>query len=356
VAERLSDYDYPLPPAAIAQRPLADRAACRLLVLDPASGALADRRFRDLPALLAPGDLLVINDTRVLPARLRGLRERAGAGEAELLLHTPGADGRWLGLLRPARRFRPGDRFLAAQGRVQIQVEEPGEGGDRWLRLLAPASWAEAMALAGELPLPPYIVRPADARDGEDYQTTFARAEGAVAAPTAGLHFDAPLLAALAARGVACAALTLHVGVGTFLPVRVDDPAEHRMHAERFTLPAATRRAVDAARAAGGRVIAVGTTVTRTLESPCEADWAGPADLAGETRLFIRPPYRCRRVDGLVTNFHLPRSTLLMLVAALAGRERVLAAYAHAVLAGYRFFSYGDAMLLLPGAAAEAGR
>jgi S-adenosylmethionine:tRNA ribosyltransferase-isomerase len=356
VAERLSDYDYPLPPAAIAQRPLADRAACRLLVLDTASGALADRRFRALPALLASGDLLVVNDTRVLPARLRGRRERAGAGEAELLLHTPGADGRWLGLLRPARRFRPGDHFLAAAGSVRIQVEEAGSGGDRWLRLLAPASWAAAMALAGELPLPPYIVRPADARDDEDYQTPFARAAGAVAAPTAGLHFDPPLLAALAARGVAVAALTLHVGIGTFQPVRVDDPAEHRMHAERFTLPAATRRAVDAARAAGGRVIAVGTTVARTLESPSAADWAGPGDLIGETRLFIRPPYRCRRLDGLITNFHLPRSTLLMLVAALAGRERVLAAYAHAVLAGYRFFSYGDAMLLLPGAPGEAPR
>ena len=355
MAERLRDYDFPLPPAAIAQRPLADRAACRLLALDMASGALADRRFRELPALLEPGDLLVINDTRVLPARLRGRRERAGAGAAELLLHTPGADGRWLGLLRPARRFRPGDRFLAAGGRVHIQVEEPGSEGDRWLRLLAPASWAEAMALAGELPLPPYIARPADARDGEDYQTAFARVDGAVAAPTAGLHFDAPLLAALATRGVVRAPLTLHVGIGTFQPVRVEDPAQHRLHAERYLLPAATRRAVDAARAAGGRVIAVGTTVARTLETPAAADWTASGDLTGETRLFIRPPYRYQRLDGLITNFHLPRSTLLMLVAALAGRERVLATYAHAVLAGYRFFSYGDAMLLLPGASGKGG-
>jgi len=356
VPEHLSDYDYPLPPERIAQRPLADRAACRLLQLDLSSGALADRRFRDLPALLAPGDLLVVNDTRVLPARLRGERERGGAGPVELLLHSPGADGRWLGLLRPARRFRPGDVFRAAAGRVRIAVEEaggaPGGEGSRWLRLLAPADWPAAMALAGELPLPPYIARPADARDAEDYQTRFARVDGAVAAPTAGLHFDEALLAALAARGVARAALTLHVGIGTFQPVRAEDPARHAMHGERYALPAATRRAVDATRAAGGRVIAVGTTVARALETPTAAAWAGAGELAGETRLFIRPPYACQRLDGLVTNFHLPRSTLLMLVAALAGRERILAAYAHALRAGYRFFSYGDAMLLLPPPAA----
>jgi S-adenosylmethionine:tRNA ribosyltransferase-isomerase len=204
------------------------------------------------------------------------------------------------------------------------------------------------MARAGRMPLPPYIERPADARDGEDYQTRFARVDGAVAAPTAGLHFDAPLLAALEDRGVTRAALTLHVGIGTFQPVREEDPARHRMHAERFVLPAATRRAVDATRAAGGRVIAVGTTVVRALESLDATAWDAPGDHAGETRLFIRPPYAFGRIDGLVTNFHLPRSTLLMLVAALAGRERLLAAYRHAVDAGYRFYSYGDAMLLAP--------
>lgn len=362
MAERLSDYDFPLPPGRIAQRPPADRAACRLLQLDLASGELADRHFRELTDLLAPGDLLVVNDTRVLAARLRGRREREGAGAAELLLHTPGADGRWLGLLRPARRFRPGDVFLAAAGRVRIAVEEagadPGSEGSRWLRLLAPGDWPAAMALAGELPLPPYIERPADARDTEDYQTRFARVDGAVAAPTAGLHFDEALLSALDARGVARAALTLHVGIGTFQPVREEDPSRHPMHGERYALPATTRRAVDATRAAGGRVIAVGTTVARALESPAPADWASDGTLTGETRLFIRPPFAFQRLDGLLTNFHLPRSTLLMLVAALAGRERILAAYAHAVLAGYRFFSYGDAMLLLPPRAAtraEAG-
>ena len=350
-SERLADYDFALPAASIAQRPLADRAACRLLHLplaDPGA-PLADRRFRDLPGLLAPGDLLVVNDTRVLPARLLGTREHPGGGAAELLLHSPGPDGRWLALVRPARRFRPGDRFVAAEGTVCVIVEEADGEGSRWVRLETPATWEAAMAAAGRVPLPPYIERAADARDGDDYQTRFARVDGAVAAPTAGLHFDAPLLAALEARGVGRAALTLHVGIGTFQPVREDDPARHDMHAERFVLPESTRRAVDATRAAGGRVIAVGTTVVRALESLDADAWDAPGDHAAETRLFIRPPYPFGRIDGLVTNFHLPRSTLLMLVAALAGRERLLAAYEHAVVAGYRFYSYGDAMLLAPG-------
>ena len=349
MSERLSDYDYELPRELVAQRPLADRAASRLLCLDPATGALADRAFRDLPGLLSPGDLLAVNDTRVLAARFLG--RRAGAdGEAEVLVHTPGADGRWQALVRPSKRFRPGDRF-AGEGGVVIRVDERAEDGSRWVALESPESWEAAMARAGRVPLPPYIARPADARDREDYQTRFARADGAVAAPTAGLHFDEDLLAALAARGVARATLTLHVGPGTFQPVREADPARHRMHAESYYLPAAARRAADAARAAGGRVVAVGTTTTRCLEAVSGADWASDRDLSGTTRLFIRPPHAFRRVDALLTNFHLPRSTLLMLVSAFAGRERILAAYRHAVEKRYRFYSYGDAMLIMTGAA-----
>ncbi|MBN2170319.1 MAG: tRNA preQ1(34) S-adenosylmethionine ribosyltransferase-isomerase QueA [Candidatus Krumholzibacteriota bacterium] len=349
MSERLSDYDYELPRELVAQRPLAERAASRLLCLDPATGALADRAFRDLPGLLAAGDLLVVNDTRVLAARFLG-RRAGGGGVAEVFLHSPGAEGRWQALVRPSRRFRPGDRF-EGEGGVVIRVEEPAADGSRWVALEAPASWETAMDRAGRVPLPPYITRPADARDREDYQTRFARADGAVAAPTAGLHFDADVLAALAARGVATAALTLHVGPGTFQPVRVEDPARHRMHAERFLLPAGARRAIDDARAAGGRVVAVGTTATRCLEAVGDADWASDRDLSGATRLFIRPPHDFRRVDALLTNFHLPRSTLLMLVSAFAGRERILAAYRHAVAERYRFYSYGDAMLIMAGAA-----
>jgi S-adenosylmethionine:tRNA ribosyltransferase-isomerase len=347
VSDALSAYDYELPAALIAQRPVAQRDASRLLHLDPASGACSDRRFRDLPRLLAPGDLLVINDTRVLPARLLGRRE--GGGNAELLLHDPGPDGRWQALVRPSKRFRPGDRFLG-DGGLCLRVEEPAAPGSRWVALESPGSWEEAMACGGRMPLPPYIERPADAADVRDYQTLFAREHGAVAAPTAGLHFSEAVLSALTERGVAVAALTLHVGIGTFQPVRCENVAEHRMHAERIAVPASTRQAADAARRRGARVVAVGTTSARALEGLSDADWDAPGDFAGETRLFIRPPYRFRRIDALLTNFHLPRSTLLMLVAALAGREQVLAAYAHAVAAGYRFYSYGDAMLILQGA------
>jgi S-adenosylmethionine:tRNA ribosyltransferase-isomerase len=362
VSERLADYDYALPPALIAQRPAPRRDGCRLLVLDRASGACADRAFTDLPDLLAAGDLLVLNDTRVLPARLLGRRE--GGAAAEVLLAGPSPSpgpsnaGRWLALVRPAKRFKPGDRFTAAGG-VRLRVEEAAAGGQRWVALESPASWDEAMAAAGAMPLPPYIARPADALDTQDYQTVFARAAGAVAAPTAGLHFTTTLLAELRRRGVEQATCTLHVGIGTFQPLRVEDPACHRMHPERFILPARARRAVDRTQALGRRVIAVGTTAVRVLETPDAASWDGDADLAGETELFIRPPATIRRADALLTNFHLPRSTLLMLVSAFAGRERVLAAYRHAVGEGYRFYSYGDAMLIgegLAGASAAGAR
>ncbi len=351
MSDLLSDYDYELPRERIAQRPVPDRHGSRLLRFDTRNGDTVDRHFADLPDLLDPGDLLVINDTRVLPARLLGHRGHPGGAAAEILPHSPGGDGRWQGLVRPSKRFRVGDRFMTADEQVEVAVEEPAAEGSRWLRLIRPQNWEAAMALAGVMPLPPYIDRAADPQDEESYQTRFARHAGAVAAPTAGLHFSDDLLAALDDRGVARASLTLHVGIGTFQTPRCENASEHPMHAERFMLPAATRRAVDAARSEGRRIIAVGTTVVRALESLDDAAWAAADDHVAETRLFIRPPYTFRRIDGLISNFHLPRSTLLMLVSALGGRERVLAAYGHALSAGYRFFSYGDAMLFLPGAA-----
>lgn len=351
MSDLLSDYDYELPRESIAQRPVPDRHGSRLLAFDTESGATADRLFAELPDMLQPGDLLVVNDTRVLPARLLGHREHPEGAAAEILPHSPGADGRWQGLVRPSKRFRHGDRFVTRDRRVEVSVEEPAEEGSRWLRLLRPDDWEDAMTRAGVMPLPPYIDRSVGPEDAESYQTRFALRDGAVAAPTAGLHFSDELLAKLDARGIERASLTLHVGIGTFQSPRCENAADHPMHSERFTLPAATRRAVDQARAEGRRVIAVGTTVVRTLECLDDVEWDGEQDQSGATRLFIRPPYSFRRLDGLISNFHLPRSTLLMLVSALGGRERVLAAYRHALEAGYRFFSYGDAMLFLPGGA-----
>ncbi len=343
----LSDYDYDLPPKLIAQRPAPDRHGSRLLLLGRDTGEIADRDFRELPSLLAAGDLLVVNDTRVLAARFLGEKAETGL-EAELLVHEIRAGGEALALVRPSRRFKPGDLFVAPGG-LSVHIGEATGEGSRRVELVSPAGWEEAMDGAGSMPLPPYIARPADERDRSDYQTLFARRAGAVAAPTAALHFSPETLAELEAAGVRTAALTLHVGPGTFRPVREEDPSRHRMHAERYTLPAATRRAVDETRAAGGRVIAVGTTSTRALETPPADQWRSGDELIGETRLFIRPPFTFHHTDALLTNFHLPRSTLLMLVAAFAGRERILAAYAHAAAARYRFYSYGDAMLILPG-------
>jgi len=347
VSTRLEDYDYELPESLIAQRPAAKRDGSRLLVIDRAAGGREDRHFRDLPEYLRAGDILVVNNTRVLPARLLGRRE-GGRGVAELLLHSPSPDGSWIALVRPSKRFKPGVRFHAAHG-VVLRVQEDLGGGNRRIVLESPDDWMEAMDRAGVLPLPPYIRREADDLDRESYQTVFAREDGAVAAPTAGLHFNEPLLEKLKARGVLRGELTLHVGPGTFLPVRENDLGRHRMHAERFSLGAALRRRIDATRAAGGRVVAVGTTVVRALESLHADAWDSDADFRGETRLFIHPPFSFRRVDALLTNFHLPRSTLLMLVAAFAGRENTLAAYAHAVQESYRFYSYGDAMLIAKG-------
>jgi S-adenosylmethionine:tRNA ribosyltransferase-isomerase len=349
----LASYDYELPPARIAREPAPERAGSRLLVLDRRAGKTAHRAFRDLPVLLEPGDLLVLNETRVLPARLRA--RRASGGEAEVLLVRPAHEAepwsearRWIAMLRPSGRLRAG-AVLTVQagggGGPRVTVGEGVPGGLRVVELESPAGeWLERH---GEMPLPPYIGRPATAADREDYQTVYARVPGAVAAPTAGMHFDRETLGVLERRGIEIAKLVLHVGPGTFRPILVEDVAEHRVDPEWCEIPLATISALERARVGSRRVVAVGTTVTRALEA-----WAGSGARAGEpfrgwVDLFLRPPYDFRVVRALVTNFHLPRSSLLVLVSAFAGRERVLAAYREAVTAGYRFYSYGDAMLIV---------
>jgi S-adenosylmethionine:tRNA ribosyltransferase-isomerase len=333
---RLADFDYELPADRIAQTPADPRDSARLLVLDRARDALEDRSVSDLPELLEPGDCLVVNDTRVLPARLFG--RRPSGGRVELLLLRKRADGAWEALARPARRLGLGATIVLEGGTSARIVEVGGEG----LRVLHLEDEAAALA-AGQMPLPPYITTPL--ADPERYQTIFAREHGSAAAPTAGLHFTPRLLDRLREREIAIATVTLHVGLDTFRPVTEEDPRAHTLHSEWYRVTPETAALLNAVRQAGGRIVAVGTTSVRTLESV--ADEQGiihPG--AGDTRLFILPGYRFRAVDVLMTNFHLPRSTLLMLVAAFAGRERVLAAYRHAVAAGYRFYSFGDAMLL----------
>ncbi len=337
---RRADFAYPLPRELIAQHPLPERAASRLLVLDGGNGALQDLMFTDLATLLRPGDLLVINDTRVLPARLRG--RKASGGACEILLERILGERRILAQARASKGFRPGTEIMLPDGARAVVI---GRRDDLHEFELDRAAF-EYFERHGSMPLPPYIEREADAADRERYQTVYADEPGAVAAPTAGLHFDRPTLARLDAAGVAAARLTLHVGAGTFQPLRVDDIEEHRMHAERFRIPEETVAAVRAARARGGRVIAVGTTVVRSLEAA--AAGGALAAGAGETDIFIMPGHRFRVVDALLTNFHLPESTLLILVAAFAGREHVLAAYHHAIAGRYRFYSYGDAMFVTP--------
>jgi S-adenosylmethionine:tRNA ribosyltransferase-isomerase len=339
---RLDDYDYALPPELVAQAPLEQRSASRLLVVGP---TLRDLSVADLPALLEPGDLLVFNDTRVVPARL-GVR-RVSGGRVELLLERPLSGCEALVQARGSKGPRVGEALVAPEGAVEVLERDD----DLW-RVRLPQPALEYFGRHGEVPLPPYIERAPDAADRERYQTIFARSPGAVAAPTASLRFDAPLLAALERRGVERAFLTLHVGAGTFQPVRVEDPDRHRMHAEWIDVPATVCDAARAARARGRRIVAVGTTVVRALESASQRGALAP--FVGDTRLFIRDGHEFRSVDALVTNFHLPRSTLLMLVGAFAGLARVRAAYAHAVQARYRFFSYGDAMFLTRAAAAGA--
>jgi S-adenosylmethionine:tRNA ribosyltransferase-isomerase len=350
---RVDDFDYELPEQLIAQAPLADRSASRLLVVDGARDRREDRAFHELPELLAPGDLLVFNDTRVLPARLHGVKRDTG-GRVEVLVERIGADGcSALAHVRASRAPAAGTVLTLANGAVEARVT--GRHEDLFhLDFGDEAPLVDRLDRHGEVPLPPYIERAPTAADAERYQTVYAREPGAVAAPTAGLHFDAPLLGRLRAAGIGSAELTLHVGAGTFRPVRAERVEDHRMHAEFARVPEAAVEAIRATRARGGRVVAVGTTVVRSLESAVD-DAGTLRPMAAETDLFLYPGSRFHVVDGLITNFHLPRSTLLMLVCAFAGQERVLAAYRHAVAQRYRFFSYGDAMLLWadPGATAR---
>jgi S-adenosylmethionine:tRNA ribosyltransferase-isomerase len=351
-------FDFVLPEDRIALRPAAPRESARLLVVRPgAAPQFDDRTIRDLPQLLRPGDAVVVNDTKVIPAFLRGRRigrgDREPAISANLIKRLDGA--RWRALVRPAKRLEAGDvvRF-GGEGRVcfldqlDATVEDKGEGGEITLAFaFHGAVLDQALAERGEVPLPPYIAgrRAADERDRDDYQTMFARQEGSVAAPTAGLHFTETIAQALAARDVAVHKLTLHVGAGTFLPVKADDTSGHRMQAEWGSVSAETAAALNAVRAAGGRIVAVGSTALRLLETAAAADGAIAA-FSGETALFITPGYRFRAADMMLTNFHLPRSTLFMLVSAFCGLETMQHAYAHAIAGGYRFYSYGDACLL----------
>jgi S-adenosylmethionine:tRNA ribosyltransferase-isomerase len=346
-----TDFAYDLPPELIAQAPLPERSAGRMLVLDRETGAIADRRVRDLPDFLAPGDLLVLNDTRVIAARVFGTKP--SGGRVELLLERPVGECEALVQLRASKPVRDGLEISTPGGSVQVLARDD----DLW-RVRLPAPALDFFDRWGQVPLPPYILRPASELDQQRYQTIFARERGAVAAPTASLHFDEPLLAKLRAREVSLGFVTLHVGAGTFQPLRADDLESHVMHSERAAVSAATCEAIIRARSAGRRVIAAGTTVVRALESAAlsaDGDFSGASQAAalrlapwsGETRLFIRPGFRFRVVDALLTNFHLPESTLLMLVCAFAGLEPVLRAYRHAVEERYRFFSYGDAMLVM---------
>jgi S-adenosylmethionine:tRNA ribosyltransferase-isomerase len=340
---RVDLFDFDLPSDRIALRPASPRDSARLLLLD--GDRTEDRIVRELADLLQPGDCLVFNDTRVIPAQLEGRRGDAKIGAT---LHKREGPRDWIAFVRNAKRVRIGDRIEFGEN-VAARAVERNDDGSILLSFEGEEPIETLLERAGTMPLPPYIAgkRPTDARDRDDYQTMFAREAGAVAAPTAALHFTPELMAALAAHGVGHATLTLHVGAGTFLPVKADDTAEHRMHAEWGRIDPATADRLNAVRSGGGRLIAVGTTSLRLIESACGQDGL-IRPFEGDTAIFITPGYRFRGIDGLLTNFHLPRSTLFMLVSALMGLERVQAAYAYAVENGYRFYSYGDASLLLP--------
>jgi S-adenosylmethionine:tRNA ribosyltransferase-isomerase len=342
----IAQFDYDLPPELIAQEPLAERDASRLLVLDRRTGETSHHLFAELPGMLAAGDLLVVNRSRVIPARLLGQRSRGG--EAEILLLRDRSEGRWEAMVRPGRHLRPGQRVTIDDDlSVMVESEALDESGRRQVRLLSKRRDIEgALERCGRTPLPPYIRRPDRPADRERYQTVYARESGSVAAPTAGLHFTTAVLTQLESKGVDRAEVVLHVGPGTFQPVKAARVEDHRVAPEPYVVPAETAAAVAATRARGGRVVAAGTTTVRALESAAVSDGAVAAR-EGETRLVIVPGHRFRAVDALLTNFHLPRSSLLLLVAAFAGRENVLRAYAEAVEQRYRFYSYGDAMLVL---------
>ncbi len=342
-----ADFDYELPPGRIARYPLDRRSDSRLLVLSRSSGEIRHRRFRDLPELLDPRDLLVVNDTRVFPARLRGRKPTGAAAEVLLVRPSPARGDRvWEALVRPGRKLKPG-RLVVVAPELSVRILDTCPDGRRIVRIESPLGVREALDRFGRPPLPPYLARNDEPLDRERYQTVYARNEGSVAAPTAGLHFTPELLAEVDALGVSRTALTLHVGTATFRPVGTADPRDHVLDSEHFGVPGAAAREYRRCRGRGGRVWAVGTTVVRTLESVAEGRGRIRSG-SGSTDLFIHPPHDFRAVDCLVTNFHLPRSTLLMLVAAFAGLDEVRRAYGEAIGAGYRFYSYGDAMAVVP--------
>jgi S-adenosylmethionine:tRNA ribosyltransferase-isomerase len=355
LGSRVSHYEYDLPPGRVALYPADRRERSRLLVVDRGGSPLRHLSFADIPSLPASGDVLVINESRVLPVRLLGRKPTGAPSEVFLLrpaggaYHEEGAGGglgkSWEALVRPGGKLKPGRRVVVSPD-LEIEILDSTPEGGRVVRLVTELGVEEALGLHGHMPLPPYIDREDEPLDRERYQTVYARDPGSVAAPTAGLHFTEALLDELALRGVGVFRVSLHVGVGTFRPVEVDDPADHTMHREVYSVPADTAEAVNRCRMEGAKVWAVGTTVVRTLETATHEDGRVRPG-SGGTRLFIRPPYRYQTVDRLVTNFHLPRSTLLMLVAAFAGYERTMNAYQTAIEEGYRFYSYGDAMAVL---------
>lgn len=356
---RVADYDYALPEGQVARYPAERRDESRLLVLDPEAGTIRHRAFRGLAEMIPGGDLLVVNESRVMPARLLGSKPTGAPAEILLLKPVQAADWSrpghlWEALVRPGSKLKPG-RTVVVSDELSVEIVGGAAGGGRIVRLITDLDPLDALERFGHVPLPPYLSRPDQPLDRERYQTVYARTPGSVAAPTAGLHFTEALLARLEEYGVRRAEITLHVGPGTFRPVEADDPADHHMHTEVFHIPVETAGAVADVRRAGGRVWAVGTTVVRTLESAATED-GGVRPGSGATDLFIRPPFRFRVVDALITNFHLPRSTLLMLVAAFGGYEAVMAAYEEAVGEGYRFYSYGDAMLIGRAPHSGAGR
>jgi S-adenosylmethionine:tRNA ribosyltransferase-isomerase len=356
---RVDLFDFELPDERIALRPIVPRDAARLLVIDAKADSFVDRTIRDVPELLGPRDALVVNDTRVIPARLAGIRVRGDSvAQIEVTLHARENDNTWRAFARPAKRLAIGERIRFGETSesmaclltaLDASVIAKNEGGEVTLAFdLTGPALDDAIVTLGQMPLPPYIAsrRPTDARDERDYQTMFAEQAGAVAAPTAGLHFTPELIADIEARGVSLHRVTLHIGAGTFLPVKVEDTRDHRMHAEWGALSAQTADALNATRATDGRIIAVGTTALRLLESAADENGV-LRPFSGETSIFIEPGYRFRAVDALITNFHLPRSTLFMLVAAFAGLDLMRRAYTHAIERKYRFYSYGDACLLL---------
>jgi S-adenosylmethionine:tRNA ribosyltransferase-isomerase len=359
----VNEFDYPLPSELIAQQPLPERDASRMMLLDRGAGSFQDRAFRELPQILRPGDLLVFNNTKVFPARLLGRRRGTTAqkigkhnpaarefltAEIELLLTRQESEDRWQGLVHPGRKVRTGEVLIFGDGELEAEVLGRGEYGVRQVRLKARRGSVEgAIDRLGHVPLPPYIRRPDEPADQRAYQTVYAKVRGAVAAPTAGFHFTERVFAELAARGIETCEITLHVGLGTFQPVRVERVEEHKMEAERFEIPEPAAAAINRALDEGRRVIAVGTTCVRTLEYVAREHAGRIVPGRGETDLFVFPGFRFQIVRALLTNFHLPKSTLLMLVSAFAGREMIFRAYQHAIAERYRFYSYGDCMLIV---------